>query len=141
MKANRVAVGLLGTQIVVLSLGLGQPWMDTPSPVCAVSAQYPMLMALFVHLVALVCVALSSEGPSSRGGSSKQTLLILVILAILGLALPLPIGLYFYLYDCDWINAVWCTETLLNGVLIAYWYRRTPPTVVDSPSVSETEDV
>lgn len=133
MKANRVVLGLLGTQIGVLSLGLGQPWMDPPSPVCAVSAQYPMLMALFVHLVALVCAAMDSQG---RGGSG----LILVILAIIGLALPLPMGLYFYLYDCDWTNGVWCTETLLNGVWILYWWWWwIPPTGVDSPSVSDDE--
>lgn len=140
MKANRVVMGLLGTQIVVLSLGLGQPWTDPPSPVCAVSAQYPMLMALFVHLVALVCVAMDSpEGPSE--GGSKQTLLIIVILAIIGLALPLPMGLYFYLYDCNWINVVWCTETLFNGVWIVYWYRWIPPTVVESPSVSDDDGI
>ena len=143
MKANRVVVGLVGTQIGLLSLGLGQPWMDPPSPVCAVSAQYPMLMALFVHLVALVCLAMDSpEGPS-EGGSSKQTLLILVILAIIGLGIPLPIGLYFYLYDCPWMNVVWCTETVLNVGWIVYWWRWTPVqnSGVHSPSVSETEEV
>jgi hypothetical protein len=129
----RVTIGLLCVQIAMLSVGLGQPWTNAPSSVCAVSTQYPMLLALFVHLVALVCSAVDGKQP-----------LLFIVLAIVGLGIPLPIGLYFYLYDCNWTNAVWCAETLLNGVWILYWYRRTPsaPTAAgDSPSVSETEDV